>query len=612
MSDEPSAAASNRTWIAVTLACALVAVLAAELRGPRDVDAVEADVPRRAGAEPAPFAGDPEGVLVRAAVEAPVADAVGAAPATDAAPATGVRGVVRDRDGRPIAGARCALAPGTAVWGREPAGGEAAASGEAAAEAVTGTDGRFALPADEGFWRLTVEAGGYARFAEDGLRPGERRDVVLVPAARLQLRIRDERGRPVARARVRLSAEFRDVARPALARAVSDEQGVALLEGVGAGRWYVEVRHPEYRYAHREVVLEPSISWRELTLVLARGVRVVGRVTAAGDAGVLEDVRVRVEAFDTGQSRIEEPQVRSAPGGVAYATDASYARGESVRVIASAAGFAEAEVLALVRPPEDVGGEDGEAVLASAERRVRGRAVDSRGEGLAGVAVTVATVPPVAHGAEGMRDALARVTPHAERWRRAATTAEDGSFELARVSADVQTVLMLAADERAPAVHWLAPGPAGEDVDVGEIELVRAASLWGRAVFDDGGPVADADLRAHPEVWVTDPDTWRPTSWWRPSFERTGADGSFRFDQLTPGSYELYLGEILAGSYGISPGASTGPVELVIARERYGEEFADGTVEGSVLDDAGEPFDGAFVALFDERDEPATTGADAS
>lgn len=120
---------------------------------------------------------------------------------------------------------------------------------------------------------------------------------------------------------------------------------------------------------------------------------------------------------------------------------------------------------------------------------------------------------------------------------------------------------------REPITREILEGDVIEDFD---IELVMAAPIRGRVVDDVGRPIADAYVNANRED--------QNNSWgWFGDASRSQADGSFSFDSLPPGKYQLSVN--LQGYRGeAKPGIEAGgePVDLKLTRV--------GSIEGNVID----------------------------
>ncbi len=517
-----------------------------------------------------------------------------------------VAGRVEDQVGRPVAGATCTLLRGRPAFGladAEASGADAGAGAAPLASARSAADGTFELAAPPGALRLAVARDGYAPWSEDGVRAGERRVVRLTPAAPLRVRAEDAGGAPLEDVDVAVLGGSRDLDARPLARARTDARGEALLGPVRAGEWWLAARHPERRLVVQPLAVGAGGPPEDpVVVVLERGVRLVGRVVAPG--GLAPDAaRVRVEAFSRGHSLVLEPPC---DGAGAFATDAVLVPNETIWITASGAGFAEVETGRRV-PATPESGElelELEVVLelAAREARARGRVVDERGVPVACAALSLVTIAPTGRGMGGFLQAIGAVTPHAERWRPAGRSREDGTFELARLGGGVRATLRAVAPGRAPGFAWVPPVEPGAAAELGDVVLEPTSGVFGFVRDEGGEPLAGHRVQAVRELLVEEFEHGgaRPSQWWRPLETTTQEDGSFRFDDVGPGFHDLFVEWNAAGNWYFVPGRALGPVELTVPRALVADEGEQATLEGVVRGAGGAPVEHAFVALFDD------------
>lgn len=508
-------------------------------------------------------------------------------------------GTVADADGTPVAGARCVLTPSSAPWTFEP--GDTA--GAAPISTTTDDNGRFRFEAPDGFWLLEVFADGFCRWRLDHLAPGEDRAVRLRPETALEIVVRDRSGRPVPNARVEQLADFRQLDRPPLAAGTTDEAGRVTLTAITPGDNYLALVSRDHGYHVEVVELDDGVGPRPVELAAVPGLALHGQVRIAGEESLRSTrPRVRVEAYSRGQSLALD---LACDGRGRYATEALFAPGETVRVMASAPGFAGVETWTLLPTDPHAPGKPVDLVLDEREQLARGRAVDANGEALSEVGVYLASIEPIGQGQGALVQGLMQVPRYPERWIRVATTDADGHFEVGRLGGGRQHVLALsgpAGTTLGPAFAWVPLREPGAASELGDVELRRCGELWGVLGHPDGSPLADAAVGAHLELIVpgAELDSWRPETWWRPLYCTTRSDGWFRFPQLAPGSYDLKVGGQLLANRQVAAGSSVGPVEIVVARA---PESPIRRISGRVTDPVGAPLARAFVGLFDRDAE---------
>jgi len=206
-----------------------------------------------------------------------------------------IAGRVVAKGGGPLAGALVIAAP------EAPFGGD----GEPAAQAVTGADGRFALPElDPGAYRITARAEGRAPASARRVRPGAQ-DVLLElgDGARLRGCVRDAAtGAPVAPFTVVVLARqgpLRLV--PQRSRSVVDPAGCYALDDLAPGPATIVISAPGYAPSPELAVELPAAGGEAVAdAALETGGRIDGRVRDEQSGAPLPGARVTVEGALSG------------------------------------------------------------------------------------------------------------------------------------------------------------------------------------------------------------------------------------------------------------------------------------------------------------------------
>jgi RNA polymerase sigma factor (sigma-70 family) len=443
-------------------------------------------------------------------------------------PGLALTGEVRS-DGRPVTGAQVALAPRTPMnfWSAPTDRGVSDAGGRFAVEGL--------LPGD---YRLTVIAPEHAPFQEEvSIRQSMSRTIEVQKGVKVVGRVLTAEGASAVAARVR--AWTQPVNRggvPALAEAVSDEEGRFTLERLAPGQLTLEARLGEQlgRIGPRELKGGTS---PDLVVKLAGGARVSG-VVVWNDGSSADGVRI----------------LASQPG--------MLARGEEVRAAHDgrfvAGPFAAGEIVLVARVKGDSsswdpGRPDGAALqLAAGEHRsglrlvvsrragyIRGTVVDGRGRPVTGAAVSAA----FERAGRSFKRAGASTR---------VLTGSDGAFDIEDLPSGTYT-LFVEHPEHAPATRI---GVADGTSDV-RVTLGRAGKLVGVVVDAAGRP-----LPAY-AILVVPPSLRRETA----AMRLEGAPGQslpipiahprgvFEIGGLAPGSYDLQV-STADGLHGVAEGLS--------------------------------------------------------
>jgi hypothetical protein len=212
-------------------------------------------------------------------------------------PGIALAGRVVDEGGFPIEGARVAI---------DPTGVPEGTSGETT---LTDGGGRWALALRAGSYRVSARAAGrgvaqVVTRVEAGAPPIELR---LVRAeARLEGMVKDDAGRPLARARIVVRAVGSDAA---AGSAVTDAGGHFAVPGLPAGDVRVEIAHPDYPVTTREattgtyaqlVVPFPGAVAGEVRVRITGAPVARGRIEAIGPGGAA----IRAELRRTGSFQL--------------------------------------------------------------------------------------------------------------------------------------------------------------------------------------------------------------------------------------------------------------------------------------------------------------------
>jgi len=377
-------------------------------------------------------------------------------------------------------------------------------------------------------------------------RPGEALLLVMGgPAAGLDVLVADESGEPVGGAEVAvgrqdservLTADGREARPPLAERTSTDPSGRASLRGLPSGSQSIRVVAPGFVEVATSFPLVAGES-RELPLVLRRGMRLVGRVTAS-DGSPLAGVSISVG--EVGRSKASTQT--DVEGG--YVLD-GIPNGDTRRAVASVQGYERAEYV--LQPAWE---QRWDPVLESLGT-IEGRVVDERGAPLEGWWVLL------------HYDALGNV-PVSERggglhWWMAATQADrEGRFVLEEVPAQPFRLSV-----RTPALWDGGAVLVVDDARAGEKDRVLRVPDSARPSAVLRGSVRDG------------PDTWPSAA--EVSLRREGDSISFPHALDERGAFEL--GSLLPGRYELSVVPDGRFVALTVPCEvRAGETTELGTL----------------------------------
>jgi protocatechuate 3,4-dioxygenase beta subunit len=490
--------------------------------------------------------------------------------------------VVSAADGKPVAGA--------VVW-----------SGDPGAFVRTGGDGGYRLTATAGReLGISAAAAGYFQgWAGWPVRAGERRapTLALEPALAVAGVVVDEQGRPVAG--VEIKAEIQPGSRIRTGggwnsggTARTSASGRFRISNVAAGLAH-QLRLTRAGYAPLVEDVPPQAPGSELRLVLRRGRKGFGRVVDSADQPVAGASLVlqrepsgdrMMRSFDDGESgrfkatagadgRFEIPDLP--PG--------------AFQLTARGSGYAPITVpgLAIAPGAGSTGGIDLGTVVLVRGVALEGYVSDPQGKPVEGVRISVAAAGAEPTFGMGPADGLEDASP--------VITAADGFFRVADRRAgetlDVEARRAGYGPGRAPGVQV----PAKEPL---RIVVQPSSAVEGRTVDPDGKPVAGADVAINPAGPTAMGRGYVMISTATMKETRSGDDGSFRIEDVAPGTWELKAS---------APGHQN--VELSSLEVRAGQDLPGvevvltpaAVVEGRVLSPGSRPLARAEVQLVEPR-----------
>lgn len=464
-------------------------------------------------------------------------------------PGAEVRGIVTGRDGRPIEGAEVHAARDLR---RLRFAAQAGAPIDRKPEAVTGADGRFAIPDLRKGDRidLWVRAAGHRPGTVEGVAAPNERPVriVLDRGVRVAGRVVDAGKRPVAGAHLSLRAERPGGERGLIrfvggvnASAVSDEDGRFTFEGMTPGTAELDATAAGFQPAKLENVAIPEKGLDNLEVVLERGAVIEGRVlTSAGDA--VEDARVVCG---------DAASISDADG--AYRLDGVPLGAQKVRLL-------HREYPPLDRTVDVQPGVNPLDLILPEGREVAGRVVDRAGKPVAGA--ELALFPAGSPREQG------------------AVSGADGAFRFPRV-ADGTYTLRAGKEGYLTTETPNAVTVAGAPVRDVEVRLDRGTRIAGRILGLDLYDLAEVEVRAQRDDGLSE----------RPG--RVDFEGKYEIPDVGPGDW-IVTASLRGGSREARGRAS---VEPGIEEERLDLEFGRSlTLTGHILY-GGEPLPGAVVTL---------------
>lgn len=437
-----------------------------------------------------------------------------------------VFGIVRDSNGRPVAGSRVELRRNVEDLGATLL--ETRPRPPVFADAVTGADGRFSIDVRSG--RLVDVFASHRDYAVAGavaVTVGDEVELVLQEHASVFGRItRKADGHAVVRATVRLfnpAEPWRDLT------TTPDTDGLFSFRAIPPGRVTLDVEAADLADPPWERLdLKPGEAVRR-DLALDDGVVVRGRVTDAVTKAPIADAEI--SAGWTFRSTVRS----DADGRYEYR---GYGEWGVYDLHCRAHGYGRTETEDFALDPART-----EYVIdfvLTPGRRATGVVVDRSGRPVPGATITAFANSMVTNAS---RDVLfgdeRQCIDH-----RTTSSAEDGSFAIDDLRPELRHALHIEHPDHGPTVFDF---PVNEfDLPVVEFGSVVVASrqrVRGRIVDSDGNAVARATLTLR----GTNADRMRYSKQNEPWFRgyvdeletRSAADGSFVFDRVAPGSYSL-------------------------------------------------------------------------
>lgn len=479
-----------------------------------------------------------------------------------------VTGVVLDGTTRaPVPGARVGLDRGLAL----PTDWEERATRN---EAVADAKGAFRLDGlGRGALTLLARAPGYGAGRREGVRPGARVELFLFPGATLRGTVRDEAGRPVKGASVRLQGDGWTSPAPI---ETSDASGAFVVAGVEPGEYLVVAREGA-RAPAIDTVVVPARGDATVELTLGGGGFVRGRVVD-GAGQPLAGARVRVATFED----------RGLPGflaealGGASAGDGTFALGPlpSARLglAVSLARYAPRRLEADVATRQSVDLRD---VVLDPGLAIRGRVRDREGNGVAFALVSA-------------QQGFAGASLGADASTGEAESESDGSFVIAGLKPGAHQV---SASLPGFASASRSAEPGGEPV---QLLLEPGGSVVGRVVDANGQPIDGATVHGNSATQPPGGPGWR---FFYASSGGAEGDGRFVARDVAADTYSVTVraagqGEGSVANVKVAAGRDTDLGTVTLG--------SGGRVVGSVVDSEGEAVPGASVLV--ERDVNVHTG----
>lgn len=466
-----------------------------------------------------------------------------------------VSGRVTGPKGAPAADVRVLLVPIPPAFEASRSELAGRAFPDPAATVRTGPDGAFRLAAEPGFWRIVVEAPGFAPLEHDLLPLTEETEIPaarLRPDARVEVRVTGPGGKPVAGARVRIDEE---VPRE---RAAATEWKVARRVGATG--------------ADGKVLLPRSAEEKMTVRVAAPGLVPGEREEVRGAA-----VSLALAAGRPLRLRVEDAQGKPVPGALARLRESGWplGRADETGLLALDAGAGGLDL--------ELSAEDGRSVATAAKPAAATANPEPRAVRLPPL---LAVTGKVVSAADGRPVAGALVWSYHDIGA-FTRTAADGAYRLS-ASAGPEPMVQAAANG-----FFEATGKVRGDRRGPTLALDPALRARGVVVDERGQGIAGAEITA---AFQDAPRlAFKPGLFASGGLARSGESGRFLLGRLAPGaSYGLRVSKP-----GFAPGrADLPPQEAGRAAPEIRIVLRTGrTATGRVLDPRHSPVAGAQVTL---------------
>ncbi len=490
----------------------------------------------------------------------------------------GVFGIVTDARDRPIAGA-------TVTMILDPPGDrrrQGVPDSMPLATATTNDDGEYVVgpsPTDDPHVKIRAEAGGYAASVQRVRRIGVRVDFILDKGGRLDLRVIDVLGKPVA------GATAVHQAGNVVSAAPTDEEGHARFASLPTGTGTLVVTKDGYGAVRDQNVAVAPGKTETRTLVLPKGTEISGSVVDGETQRPLAGVVVSLRYPQLPTLNMEPFKNTKTDEEGRFKISADVSGQEQVSVHAVKDGFAEGRMWRNAQSKGDL-----EFKLFKTGEALEGRVVDADNQPVGGVSVTYAW----------LQNEPKHKVPSAE-------TQEDGTFVLALPAwagpGSGWTVVATSAEHGLGTKQVSVPRKGQPPAKQVEIQLGGTGSISGTVKDGGGQPVQGAVVSLTPD-WKTARESARAGTFnWQVLnvinngqhhnlSAVTGMDGTYTVTGVPALAYQVMA------SFGLDQ--HTLP-EAVVVREGD-EATADialgegGTIEGWILDSDGKPVVGAYVS----------------
>lgn len=422
--------------------------------------------------------------------------------------------------------------------------------------AVTDAEGRFVIAdLEAGILNLVVSARQYRTRRLEGFRMPdedvEDLEIVLDRGARLEGRVVDGEGEPVARARLeaRLQGGEGGSGPDSQPAAVSGADGSYVLEGLETAQYRIVVESPTHGRTDAFAAISPGTN--RLDIVFERGVEVTGRAVDESGAPVA-GAAVILSALPSGRGF---DTVSAEDGSFRFPA----VRDGLFRLTGQARGFSKAAAPGEIQIA-------GQPLRGLELRFTRGVTLTGRLLGLSPAELRSAWVQAYsARSEEGFRSSGQ------------GTVEADGRYSLSGLTPGEWDVIATAGSGRtAQGTLQLAAGVRNPVLD---IEFPRGFTLTGRVLLD-GAPWSGVQVIANQ---VDDDESGS-------GMAMTAYDGRFTIPSLPPGQYSLVVTSF--GGLGYNQAVEiTGDRDVTI-------DVATGRLSGRVVSAAGgDPVSGALVSL---------------